>query len=307
MDDRWQLARWVRSADDGVVTITPIRDVDRDESSRIMTAARVVATMTGNKLIKPLVDATNVLGQVAGHVLERPGMRANDAELRSTWSAALDVWLMHVVMMRRRTEREVGRLLGDAAHRHARDVFEALYRTDPDFRLAWEWRNIAQHDMDPLELTRVTVGVGEDSAPQVRWVIDPEAAGRQHQFGNEVCASRVVETPECYDVIAAVVRSMEAALSKIVLFAEDTIADAAGLIFARVGEVLNTVDPRERDGNRQVSAVVASLGSPESILYAPLRYDLAAHALLTLDAARESVGLPRVHTPPPDEHTGAPD
>lgn len=297
VDGRWQLARVVRIGDERATSVTTMRDVDDDEHSRVLSATRIVATMTGNNLIKPLVDATNELLSIAGHVLEQPSPRANDPELRLAWSVAMDVWLMHVAMMRRRTEREVGRLLGDAADSHAKALFEHLYRSNPDFRLVWEWRNFAQHESNPLEITSVTSRVGENGAPQTRWFIVPEAVVQRKQFHSDVCAPRIAEAPECLSVITAVVKCMEDALSKVVLFAEARIADAAGLIFALSGEVFGAVEPG--DPRRQVSAVIAAMNLG-SLSYTPLRYDLAAAALLTLDAARELAGLPRVHTPTPN-------
>ena len=294
------LTRWEQTGSERNHTVIPVRPVSDEEVERVHEAIGIVALMNGNNLLKSAANATDELLRIACHVLEQPTTRATAVDTRQDWSAALDTWLMHVAMVRRRTEREVNRSLGSAAHSQAKAIFQHLYNTDADFRLSWEWRNVAQHDANPLELTAIRVERGTDGRVETQWSIDASLADRFPAFGNDVCGPRAADSPDCFEVIGATMAALESALTQVFLLAETRIAAAARLIFELVGEAVSGVTSSPASDGRaemlQVAAVICPIESPDSLSMLPLRYDLASHALLTLDAAREFTGKPKVHT-----------
>lgn len=291
------LCRYERHEASKHVTITTVRDLSEAEAERVRGSLVTVATMTGNNLLKPLVDAANALAPIVAHVLERPSERANDFEIRPSWSAALDVWLMHLPLARRRLEREVRRALGPDAERVGKEMFERLYAADPCYRFAWEWRNVAQHELNPLELTKVTVGHDPAGARRAEWTINADVARHLPQFASDECRIVIDQESPCLEIVDQSIRACESVLCEVAIGFEEPIASAARLLFDLVAEVFSAA--QNADGVT-VSTVVLHGEEPESWAITPLRYDLAASALLTIDAAREQVGMPRAHTPRPE-------
>ena len=170
----WQFTRKPapqQGAGESVVDLVYLRDVGTDEVERIRGALQLVGEMNGQYLIGPFIRSANRVRTVIEHVREAPGARAMDIEVQLELGMALDEWLVSTNSFRRRTEREVRRCLGDAAGDAAQARFQDLYDHDVDFRLVWEWRNAAQHRINPVAITRLTAG-RVASQPEVRWLLD---------------------------------------------------------------------------------------------------------------------------------------
>ena len=296
MDVDWRLTRF--EVDHDRKRFVDIRALTEVEVGRIRQASLVVGTMTGNNLIGPLVNSSNRLAGVSSHVLESPSERGTDTAIQAEWGMALDEWLMHLVMFRRRTEREVRRVLGEEPAAYAAALFQDLFTSNLDFRFCWEWRNAAQHTVNPLTITHVNVTT-EEVGRSANWTINTVAAAGCGYTWPEILSSKVAEGPDCDALIASVLDACNRVGCEVFVSNADDIEAAADLLFALCGEGLRDMKDPPPQGPVSVCAFRARPthdAGRHGLSIIPFRHDLGSHALLSVDNSREYLGQPRKRT-----------
>ncbi|WP_418605852.1 hypothetical protein [Georgenia sp. SUBG003] len=293
VDEGWMLARLVAG---DTKQVLGIRSMSPAEVGGLKEASAVVTTMTGHNLIGPLIKSTNRLGSVTTGALQYSD-RAADLEFRAEWSMALDEWLMHLAMFRRRTEREVGLALGQSAHDHAASHFQRLYDEHPEFRACWDWRNAAQHHVNPLHITHLHADESNFDG-RTEWSIAPAAVAATGYGWSRIARDRLAEGPSVWELVSSAIDACERVLFAVIAHNEERIGNAADLIFGLCREVMNTID-EQPEGPVTFAAFQAEADGDSLVGLSihPLRYDLASHALLAIDNAREHFGEPRKWTP----------
>lgn len=299
VDGDWHLTLIEQDADSGH-TFNLGRKMSHVEVDALQDASKVAATMLGSNLIGPFMKASNRLSTVVHYVLEDPAARATNVDTRLDWAMALDEWLVHLAMFRRRTEREVGRVLGSDAGAHAKQVFQDLYNSDEMFRLTWDWRNAAQHDLNPLELTHVSAKAGRANEKDVLWALAPNAAETLGPAWALSSREIVKEGRNCEEVIGGVVSACNRAGSQILIKNEDAIGAASDTLFDACKELVGTVTDTTKMPVSFAAVFVDPMhltsadprGDTHSFGLLPFRYDHAAGAMLAVNGARKHLGLP---------------
>jgi hypothetical protein len=296
VDVDWRLTRF--EVDHDTQRFVDIRPLTEVEVGRIRQASLIVGTMTGSNLIGPLVNSRNRLADVTGHVLESPSERGTDMAIQAEWGMALDEWLMHLVMFRRRTEREVRRVLGEEAAAHAAALFQDLYTSNIDFRFCWEWRNAAQHTVNPLTITRLNV-TREEVGHSANWFLNTVAVISSGYPWPEILSSMVAEGPDCDALVASVLDACNRVACEVFVRNADDIEAAADLVFALCGEGLRDMKDPPPQGPVSICGFRARPtddAARQGLSIIPFRYDLASQALLSVDNSREYLGQPRKRT-----------
>jgi hypothetical protein len=297
VDVDWRLTRF--EVDNDTKRFVDVRPLTEVEVGRIRWASGIVGTMTRNNLIGPLVNSSNRLACVSRHVLESPNERWPDTAIQAEWGMALDEWLMHLVMFRRRTEREVRRVLGEEPAAHAAALFQDLYTNNVDFRFCWEWRNAAQHTVNPLTITRIN-GTAEEIGQSTNWTINTVAAAGCGYEWPEILSSKLAEGPDCDALVASVLDACNRVGCEVFVNNAEDIEAAADLLFALWGEALRDMKAPPPSGPVSVCAFRARPINADATRHAagivPFRYDLAADARLSVDNSREYLGQSRKRT-----------
>lgn len=287
----WALWQFTRN-DDAVkgkpnVEFVHLRDVSDAEYALVRDAHRVAGTMNGHYLIGPFIHSANRVREVVEHIREQPGARSTDLQVQLELSMALDEWLVSFNSLRRRTEREVRRALGEAAGAAVADRFNDLYREDVDFRLVWEWRNAAQHAINPVEITRVTASRDGDER-HVRWVLDgARAASCGHDWRSQKVLDHMTPDLDGIEMMNRVVALCNDVLCQVMIDNEDVLDEAAELLIAVFAERQD-----DKPGARVLARVDAG-NSHHQWEWLPVRWDLPGHLIAQVEGARSHLGLPR--------------
>jgi hypothetical protein len=284
----WQFTRDDAGVEGGPnVNLVHLRDVPDAESARIRDALRIAGTINGHYLIGPFIRSANRVRAIIEQIREQPGPRSMDLQVRLELSMALDEWLVSFNSLRRRTEREVRQVLGEAAGADAAAKFNNLYRDDLDFRLVWEWRNAAQHTINPVDITYITASRDGDQR-QVHWVLDgARAASCGHHWRSQKVLDHMTPTLDGVELMNRVVALCNDVMCQIMIDNEIVIDDAAELLLAVFAE---------RQDDKPGARVLGRVGGGDSEQpweWVAVRWDLPGHLVAQLEGARSHLGLPR--------------
>ncbi|QAY69747.1 hypothetical protein [Xylanimonas protaetiae] len=300
MDEHWHLTL-IEQAQPRGSKFTQGRSIDAVDVDRVSAAGAMLATVRGQTLIGPLVRARDRLSRVVSHVLANPSIHANDPDVRTDWAMALDEWLVHLAMCRRRTEREVESVLGSEAGDHAKSTFSRLYGEHDSFRFAWEWRNEAQHHMNPLNISKVNAHAATPNGHELRWQLDPAQASRLGRGWSHGSMRLLAEGRDCLAIVDDALRGCEQAIAEILVHNEERIGEGADLVLSLCRELLETVTDETQ---MPISYALTSLerkadgGSADRdnahlmIAMHVLRFDHATAAMLAVNGGRQVLGLP---------------
>jgi len=287
----WALWQFTRADASGAAAEQPnaelvhLRDVPSDEVERVRAALQVAGEMNGQHLIGPFIGSANRVRAVIEHIREQPGTRSMDIEVQLELDMALDEWLGSTHLFRKRTVRKVRRCLGDAAGEGAKRQLQELYNNDLDFQLVWEWRNAAQHHINPVSITRL-VG-SRASEAQTRWVLD---GGRAQSFEfrwPQPVVAHMTPSLDCVALMERVVNSCNRVACQIMVDNEETLDAAADLLWKVFAE---------RQDDKPGGRVLARIAQGEKEAqwdWLPIRWDLPTHLMLQLEKSRVHLGLPR--------------
>lgn len=309
MDGEWHLTLFER---DGPTSsrIHQGRALTADEVDALRAATRVVGTMLASNLLTPFMDVTDRLRTIVNRVLDPPTARVADTQTKVDWSMALDVWLVYLVMYRRRMEREVERVLGPEAGEHARGVFQSLWEDDEAFRFGWDWRNEAQHHLNPLDITSVNAEATPDGGSDISWVLNPDSEARLGHRWADSSLAMIRRGAGCARLVGAVVTACSRAWSEVLIRNENAIGQAADTILDACKGVLSMLTPETK-----MPITMAAMPAPRlkdgtdpdgprewdlSIL--TLRHDHAVGAMVAVNDARRFLRLPpKFDLPAPPE------
>lgn len=294
----WGLGRFLDQDDpsDGLrlEVDRPLLDAER---TALFAATRVVGAMTGHYLIGPFMNSANRLAEVAHHILERPSERTNDMQFQIELSMALDEWLSQLNMLRRRTEREVRLVLGEDAGRGAETLFRRLWGEVPTYRLCWEWRNAAQHAINPASVTHIT-GRSTSNGPVKLWTLQRDQLLTLDEVKWPFAVDSVAEEVDCLELVGQVVDACNVALCQIFVDNEDALEGAALTLLTLATEY------HDKPGTAIAIKIMEDPQDPKRQDWSlhPIRSDLAGHVAAGLDGAREHLGLPRKWTDDSEGH-----
>lgn len=287
----WQF-RWVgdQHPDTGQreFSMSEIRPVADAELSEIQWARRLASEINGNRMMGPLIESANRIVAVLHRIGSRRFSEA-DFETVVQLSMALDEWLMRVATTRRRVEQSVSRCFGEDAATKTKAMFQALY-DNTDYRLAWEWRNAAQHKIDPLDIVSLVKQRGANGNEAKLQLVATKALSCGYSWPLPSLIDRMTPSLDLHDLISSVHAGCDAAVSKVVLAHESDLVSAVNLLTGVLSD-----DQDARPGGRIVAPrFPRSDGSPAQWQSMGIHLSYIGSLSLLVDAARSSQGLRRL-------------
>lgn len=167
-----------RPADGDDAAIVDTRMLTRDEYLALDDAEKVLSNFNAARLLGALQDATLKFDDAAQGALSDDLFALSDTGTVLDIQGALAAVMTGFTSFRSNFER-AARTLGQPAANITRDLFEHLHRHNPDYRLAWQLRNLDQHHISPVNLLHVAY-LNDTDAEDVppRLVLDLEEVFR---------------------------------------------------------------------------------------------------------------------------------